>query len=62
MSEQNINELSSNAKTFCESFHQVYKADFKYKNIFKNITIPAGIYSIPVIINKYELFYNWLTH
>ena len=62
MSEQNTNELSSNAKTFIESFYQVFEADFKHKNIFRDMTIPAGIFSIPVNINTYELFYNWLTH
>ena len=62
MSEQNTNELSSNAKTFIESFYQVFEADFKHKNIFRDMTIPAGIYSIPVNINTYESSYNWLTH
>ena len=62
MCEQNTNELSSNAETFIESFHQVFEADFKHKNIFRDMTIPAGIYSIPVNINTYESSYNWLTH
>ena len=61
MSEQNTNELSSDAKTFIKSF-QVFEADFKNKNIFRDMTIPAEIYFFPVTINTYKLLYTWLTH
>ena len=62
MSEQNTVELLSDAKKFIESFHQVCEANLTHQNNFRDITIPAGNYSIPVNINTYETSYNWLTH
>ena len=62
MSKQNTNELLSDAKLFIELFHQVFEANLRHKNNFKDMTIPAGIYSISVNINTYETYYNWLKH
>ena len=62
MSKQNTNELLSDAKKFIELFHQVFETNIRHKNNFRDMTVPAGIYSIPVNINTYESFYNWLTH
>ena len=62
MSKQNTNELLSDAKKFIELFHQVFEADFKYKNILRDMKILPGIYSIPVNINTYALAYSWLIH
>ena len=61
MSKQNTNKLLSDTKKFIELFHQVFETDIRHKNNFRDITIPAGIYSIPVNINTQETFYNWLT-
>ena len=60
MSKQNTNKLLSDAKKFIESFHHVFETDIRHKNNFRDMTIPAGIYSIPVNINTYEAYYNWL--
>ena len=62
MSEQNTNNLLSDAKKFIELFHQVFETDLRNKNNFMDMTISAGIYSIPVNINTYDTFYNWVTH
>ena len=61
MSKQNTNKLLSDTKKFIELFHQVFETDIKHKNNFRDMTIPARIYSIPVNINTYETFYNLLT-
>ena len=61
MSKQNTNKLLSDTKKFIELFHQVFETDIRHKNNFRDMTIPVGIYSIPVNINTYETFYNWLT-
>ena len=60
MSKQNTNKLLSDTKKFIELFHQVFETDLRLKNNFRDMTIPAGIYSFPVNINTYETFYNWL--
>ena len=62
MSKQNTNKLLSDTKKFIELFHQVFETDIRHKNNFRDMTVPAGIYSIPVNINTYETFYYWLTH
>ena len=49
-------------KHLSNHFIQFLKLLLNYKNIFRDMTIPAGITSIPVNINTYELFYIWLTH
>ena len=51
MSIQNTNELLSDAKTFIELFHQVFEADLRHKISFRDMTIFAKIYSIPVYLN-----------
>ena len=61
MSKQNTNKLLSDTKNFSELFHQVFETDIRHKTNFRDMTIPAGIYSIPVNINAYKAFYNWLT-
>ena len=61
MSKQNTNKLLSDAKQFIELFHQVFETNIRHQNNFRDMTIPAGIYSIRVNINTYETFYNWLT-
>ena len=62
MSKQNTNELLSDAKKFIELFHQVFETGIRHKNNFSDMTVFAKIYSIPVNINTYETFYNYLTH
>ena len=62
MNEPNTNELLSDAKKFIELFNQVFETDLRHKNKFRDMTILAGIYSIPVNINTYETCYNWFTH
>ena len=61
MSKQHTNQLLSDTIKFIELLHQIFETDIWHKNNFRDMTIPAGIYSISVNINTYKAFYNWLT-
>ena len=61
MSEQNTNDLLIETKYFIEYFSQVFEADFRHRNNFRDMMIPDEIYSVPVDINVFGTAYNWLT-